>query len=411
MTEKLEKYINGAPALRTVSLLLAVVIIFSFAVACGVQSEEDGSPTLSSITQIEPSTTTAGSEDPSAGPGEDADSSGSASPDAHPGTETEPQTPDITTADYIVTTVVTETTTVIETTVPTPPADPPTVAELIKDPLSGTVSTTPLENNFSTKAPHAAIYDMTTGELIFAKGLTDKIYPASTTKLLTALYALTIADLDDVCTIGDDLNKVASDASTVKLKKKEKYTIEQLMYGMLLSSGNDAAYSIATFCGRKAAGNMSLDVDSALALFMACANEYGRQIGMLNSHFTVPDGYHDDEHYTTVYDMLVLSKAVLQNATIVEITSTYKYVFTDLSGNLREYVNRNALVVPDGQYYYPNVIGLKTGMTSAAGNCLIAAVRSDDDHIIVTMVFGLDSKSTNVRYTESIKLLDYALGK
>lgn len=286
---------------------------------------------------------------------------------------------------------------------PTPPEDDPEIPD-----QTGvlTISTDALYNDFKFSAPRGALYDMTDDSLLLSKGMFDRINPASTTKILTALFARTFLPLDEVITVGDELSRVASDASVAGIKRGEKYTFEQLMYGMMLCSGNDSAYTIAAHGGRVLADNMDLDTSSAIELFMEGVNEYCKSLGMTGTNFAVPDGYTHSRHYTTLYDMLIATKRAIDDEVIIKITSSPFYIFMNVSGKLCSYVNRNLLINPESEYHYPNVIGMKTGTTSAAGNCIIAVAKRSDGHIIVSAVFG--AKQSAGRYEEAAKLLDYA---
>ena len=291
---------------------------------------------------------------------------------------------------------------------PKPPKPGTTAPDETEAPQTGliAVKTDPLYSDFKFTAPRAALYDMTADLLLLAKGMYDKMYPASTTKVLTALYARTIIGLDEVITVGDELDRVADDASVAEIKTGEKYTFEQLLFGMMLVSGNDSAYTVAAHCGRVLAGDMSIPTSEALDIFMGGLNRFAASLGMNGTHFTVPDGYPDDDHYTTLHDMLVMTKKALADPELIRITSTAVCVFTTAGGRLCMYKNTNLLLDSEGEYYYPNVIGLKTGTTNAAGNCLISLCRRSDGHIIASLVYGV--KRSKGRYEESIKLLDYA---
>lgn len=268
-----------------------------------------------------------------------------------------------------------------------------------------TVSTVAVDSEYKVNAPYAALYDMTSDTLIMStSSLATRIFPASTTKVLTALYAMTVCELDEVVTIGDEIRLIASDSSVADLKVGEKYTVEQLLYAMMLRSGNDAAYAVATCSGRILAGNSDLPARDAISLFMIGLNQYARSIGMLDTHFVTPDGYHDQNHYTTLYDILVMSKVALSNEALVRITSTYKYEFNCVSGESHSYTNTNGLLNSANSYYMPGAIGLKTGTTGAAGSCLVAAAKSENEHVLIAVVFG--AEGTN-RFTAANKMLKH----
>lgn len=268
-----------------------------------------------------------------------------------------------------------------------------------------TVSTVAVDSEYTVNAPYAALYDMTSDTLIMStSSLATRIFPASTTKVLTALYTMTVCELDEVVTVGSEIRLVHSDASTAQLKIGEQYTVEQLLYAMMLRSGGDAVYAAATHSGRILAGNSDLPAEDAISLFMIGLNQYARSIGMLDTHFVTPDGYHDQNHYSTLYDILVMSKVALSNEVLVRITSTYKYAFNSVSGESHSYTNTNGLLNSANSYYVPGAIGLKTGTTGAAGSCLIGAAKSENDHVLIAVVFGAEGVN---RFTTANKMLKH----
>jgi len=284
-----------------------------------------------------------------------------------------------------------------------PPDEEPD--EIYPDAL--TVSVDVIDSDYTVKVPHAALYDMTDDILIMTTGLFDRIYPASTTKVMTALYSMTVVEPDALITVGDEITLIASDSSTAGLRKGQIYTFEQLLYAMLMRSGNDAAYTIATYCGRSIADNPDLEASDAVGVFMERMNAYIDAVGMLDTNFVAPDGYHDPDHYTTLYDVLIMSKLALQNEALVRITSTYTYSTTIVSGDKVSYTNTNSLLYEGNGYGVSRVIGLKTGYTRAAGYCLIAAAEGDDGHIYVALIYGAEKSR---RYTTASQLLRYGMG-
>lgn len=217
----------------------------------------------------------------------------------------------------------------------------------------------------------------------------DRIYPASITKLFTAYVALQYLESDREITVGNAIYTVPPDSSLAFISIGEVYTTEQLIYGMLLPSGGDAARVIAAETGRVISGKADISDADAIAL---CIEEMNRQaiaLGMTGTHFVTPDGFHDQNHYTTMADLLILANLCLENALIRQVAATKEYPVT-LSGRSTSWRNTNMLLHPSSQhpeFYRETAIGLKTGFTGAAGRCLLAAFIIDGETILAG-VFG-----------------------
>ena len=303
-----------------------------------------------------------------------------------------------------------EITTVSPGTVPVPTEtekpDDPVIPDKPEYPDAITVSTASVLSSFSTRSPYVALYNATSDTLIYSTDLERKIYPASTTKVLTSMYALTLCEPDEVITVGNEVYMIAPDSSKAGLKVDEKFTLEQLLMAMLMKSGNDAAYVVANHCGKKLAEDQTISDFKAISVFLDGMNEYARSIGMLNTHYTTPDGYHSDYHYTTLYDLLVMTKVAVSNTVITNITSQYKVSFKNVTGQKYEFTNTNQLLDSTTSYYTKNIIGFKTGFTSKAGNCLISAVKANGK-VIIALCYGAD-KAVD-RFVDAHNMLTYGL--
>ena len=231
-------------------------------------------------------------------------------------------------------------------------------------------------------------YDCTSGQLLYANGDMDKqIYPASLTKLMTALVVLEYLDPDAWITAGDELDMVAWDASVAYLSKGDCLTVKKLIGGMLMPSGNDAAYVLAVAAGRTIANDMTLSAQEAVSVFMNEVNTQAQIMGLAGTHFTVPDGYHDDNHYTTAGDLLMIALRCLEEPLIMEYAGLTREPVTLQDGVDRVWKNSNWLLDPTSNYYCEQAVGLKTGYTSKAGRCLLAAFREGERTVIVG-IFG-----------------------
>ena len=261
--------------------------------------------------------------------------------------------------------------------------------------------TEPSQETRTITAKNYFAYDVREGEYLQKKGKGDaKLYPASITKLLSAYVVLQHMDPKDKVLVEDSMKLVAWDSSVAGLKAGDKLTVEQLIAAMMLPSGNDAAQAAAVAVGR-AIGGKNLDYQKAADLFVEEMNKQAKALGMKNSHFENPDGYHHDNHYTTMDDLVILCEKVLANETILKYTSRATDAVL-LPDRTLEWKNTNALLHPSNGAYTSNTIGLKTGFTSKAGNCLISAF-FEPDRIILVGVFGCPAKTTD-RYLDVVAI-------
>ena len=248
------------------------------------------------------------------------------------------------------------------------------------------------------------VYDVRTGQYLQQKGdLEAKLYPASITKLLSVYVLLQYMQPADTVTVGDALTLVQPDSSVANLKEGDTLTVGQLIEAMMLPSGNDAAQTAAVAAGRKISGNAALPPEEAAQIFVNEMNKQAAALGMTGSHFVTPDGFHDDNHYTTMADLTVLAEKVLADPIIVGYTSTIKDSVT-LQGRTEEWKNTNALLRPDYEAYIPATIGLKTGYTGEAGSCLISAFFMED-RLLLIGVFGCPAY-TEDRYLDTAELFN-----
>lgn len=234
----------------------------------------------------------------------------------------------------------------------------------------------------------AALFDLNNQTVDYAYNIHEQLYPASTTKILTALVAITHCNMDDVVTVG--INGAASsfaiDASVCGLQEGDQLTMEALLNGLLLESGNDSAVAIAEYVGGSVEG------------FAALMNEQAEALMATNTHFTSPNGLHDDDHYTTAYDLYLIFNECIKHEEFVNIISAASYTadITGSDGNVRQatwyptsYYAKGAAELP----YGATVIGGKTGYTGEAGNCLILLDQDDSGNSYISIVMGAESKS------------------
>lgn len=230
----------------------------------------------------------------------------------------------------------------------------------------------------------AALIDLKTGTLLGGYNQNVRIFPASTTKVLTALLVLEQAKMDDVVTI----SRKAQDQEGTSLytREGETYKLEDLMYAMLVQSCNDAAVALAEH------------VAGSVEAFAAQMNQRAAELGATNSRFVNPNGLHDENHYSTAADMAIVFAAAMRDQTIRQITTTRIHRVIIGSGEERILVNGNDLILE-----YEGTIGGKTGYTTQAGQSLLtAAARGGME--LGAVVFKAQGKSV---WTDAKQLLDY----
>lgn len=297
------------------------------------------------------------------------------------------------------------------TTPSTPPVTPPelTTAPPIPPapPVTEPETQAPASNPFAElkrNAKYVLLYDLTEDKTLYSTGDDQVIYPASTTKLLTILYAMTIVNEDTIFTVGNEISIAPADSSKAKIRKGEQYTFEDMVAALMLPSGNDAAYTLAVTCGRALAEDSNLSAADAVARFMQGLNEYAASLGLTSTHFVTPDGYHDEAHVTTVGDILQIARMAKANPMLSRIMATPTYTVTDLAkGRTMTWENSNFLLKETSKYYYPYATGCKTGFHTPAGACLIATAEKDGRELMV-LIFKCTDK--NVRFVDAKNFLE-----
>lgn len=241
-------------------------------------------------------------------------------------------------------------------------------------------------------------------EVVFDRQADEEVPPASTTKMATALTAMDVLGLDDEVRVGDEINMIVEGSSRAWLSEGDVLTVRQLLIALLVPSGNDAAYTLATHAGREILGDEQAPIDQAIKAFMNRVNTKAESLGLRDSHFIVPDGYDAEGQYSTAHDLAVLAKACLDNPVIAEIVGTFESVEYWESGETATLYNTNELINPESPYYMPEAVGVKTGNSELAGSCLVSAAHiSGKTYISVVMGSGPES-----RFLDSVVLFDAA---
>ena len=248
-----------------------------------------------------------------------------------------------------------------------------------------------------------ALYCVEDDQLISYHDIHRRVSPASFTKLLTASVALKYVDPGAVVTVGSELSYVLPYSSVCLLARGHRLTMYDLLTGMLMASGNDAAYSVAVTTARVASGNWGLSDKDAVAYFCRLMNEQAAEIGMTESNFVNPDGYDASGQYTTSADMIKLARYAITVPQIRTIASTAQKRVTIASGQVFNWKNSNLLLSTGSGYYRSDAFGLKTGTTEDSGTCLISAFNRNGKTYI-NVVSGCTSDG--LRYDLTIRIID-----
>lgn len=228
------------------------------------------------------------------------------------------------------------------------------------------------------------VLDRKTNEVLFGKNQFEKRKMASTTKIMTALITLERVNLQDNVTVSKKAARTGG--SRLGLKANDIITVNDLLYGLMLCSGNDAAVCLAEYVG------------GSIEEFAELMNQKAKELNLTNTHFVTPHGLDSEEHYTTSYELAILSNYALNNTKFKEIVGTKNHTI-NINGYPKALSNTNELL---GNL--SGVYGIKTGFTNGANRCLVTACKRNDMDIIC-VVLGADTKK--FRTQDSIKLIEY----
>ena len=235
------------------------------------------------------------------------------------------------------------------------------------------------EEDTSITAEAGGLFDLSDKTVRYSKNLFEKLYPASTTKVMTALLVLEEGTLSDTVTVTEDAVITEAGASLCGIKPGDQLTLEQLLYGLLIPSGNDAANAIA------------VHMSGSVAAFTEKMNERALELGATQTHFMNPSGLSDENHYTTAYDLYLIFNEAMKYPLFREVigTSGYTAAYADGDGkpvektwNVGNWYQKGDREAPEGV----TVLGGKTGTTQAAGYCLIMASKDEQDQEYISVV-------------------------
>ncbi len=246
----------------------------------------------------------------------------------------------------------------------------------------------------------AIVVDMKTGYTILEKNIKDKLYPASITKIMTAILTLENAKMDEVITFTSEaVFSIEEGSSAAKVDVDEQLTVEQCLYGLMLISGNDLANGLAEHVG------------DTMDQFANMMTNKAEEIGCLNTNFTNAHGLHDDNHYTTAYDMALISKYAYEKCEMFKTlcsTGYYECQPTNKQPLVRQWRNNNRLINKYEKEFYADCIGGKTGYTNKAGGTLVTFAEINGRTLLCVVMKSANSLSA---YADTTNLYNYVKEK
>lgn len=252
----------------------------------------------------------------------------------------------------------------------------------------------------------AILIEQKTGKILYEKDSHVRKYPASTTKILTAILAIENCDMNETATASEyAVNSVGAGYTKADIQIGETFTIEQLLDVMMLQSANEAATIIAEHISGSEAG------------FAELMNKKAKEIGCLDSNFVNANGKHNENHYSTAYDLAMIARYCMQNEKFREVallkeaslpwTEYWGQEQVDEHGE-RNFKNTNKLMQSDSKYYYPYCTGIKSGFTTPAKNCLISSSNKDGFETIAVILHAEATEDgSSARYVDTINLFEY----
>lgn len=248
--------------------------------------------------------------------------------------------------------------------------------------------------------PSAILVETATNKILYEKNSKQKMYPASTTKVMTAIIVLENCSLDEKVTISyNAIGNIPKGYTTAELLVDEVLTVEQLLHLLLIESASDAANALAEH------------VAGSIESFASMMNTKAHELGCTNTNFVNPDGQHNENHYSTAQDLYLIANYAMKNDTFRNIVRKSLYVLypTNIYSTERKYTNTNQLLNTSSKFYDRRVIGTKTGFTTPAGNCLITCAVDNGMEIMSVVLGGLvEEDNTSQRYTSTLNLINYA---
>lgn len=240
----------------------------------------------------------------------------------------------------------------------------------------------------------AILIDSKTGTVIYEKNSNKQMYPASTTKVVTAILTLEKGNLNDIATVSKTaIDSIPNGYSTAYLSEGEEISVKDLLETLLIHSANDSANVLAEY------------ISGSIDEFVELMNQKVQELGCQNTHFTNTNGIQDENHYSTSSDLAIIAKYCMNNQIFRKLVSMESCTIPATNKfEKRIFKNTNDSILPNSQYYRKDCIGIKTGYTSQAKNCIISACKTDDMELIAVLLY---SPHLEDRYSDLDKLFDY----
>ena len=253
------------------------------------------------------------------------------------------------------------------------------------------------------------ILEETTGKVIYEQNGYKRMFPASTTKIMTAILTIENCNLDETATASEyAINSIPEGYTNASIQVGEVLTVKDLLYALMVTSANESAIVLAEH------------VAGSEEAFCWMMNDKAKEIGCQDTHFVNPNGIHSEDHYSTAYDLALIAKYAMQNETFREIVKTTSYTLPSTNAYPRKdrtFTNTNSLIIYDNRnradnYYYEYATGIKTGYTSQAGNCLVSSAEKNGMSYITVVLnapVGFTAAGTiSHRYLDTIALFNFA---
>ena len=251
-------------------------------------------------------------------------------------------------------------------------------------------------DNLTTNSESVLLMDATTGNILYSKNAYERMYPASTTKLMTAILTLENCKLTDVVTVSHNaIFSIPVGYTHASLQEGEELTVEELLNVLLIPSANDAAIALAEH------------IAGSVENFSTMMNDKAKELGCTNTNFVNPNGVHDDNHYSTAHDLALIGQYAMKFDDIMRIAKISQYTLPTSNKYDREdriFNATNGLINKNDEYYYPDATGLKTGYTDKSGYCIVSTAEKNG---VTLLEVVLGSNTIKDRYEDCIKLFDY----
>jgi len=242
-------------------------------------------------------------------------------------------------------------------------------------------------------AESAILLEAETGTILYSKNIDERLYPASTTKILTCLLAAEMSEMNEVVSFSNDaVFSIEPGSSNMGMDVGEQISMEQALYGVLVGSANEAANAIAE--------HISGDV----ATFSELMNKRAKELGCKNSNFVNPNGLYNENHYTSAYDLATIARSFFMNDLLCKMSSTATY---EISPSITQpddiIIHSKNKLLPEREYTYEYLVGSKTGFTSEARQTLVSCAKKDG----LTLICVIMKEESPCQFTDTVSLFDY----